>query len=375
MAKQSKKQDERPLNVLVVDDSAVMRQAMLMLLPKAGNMEVTVAADPVIAQEKIKKNRPDVILLDLEMPRMDGLTFLKKQMAEDPIPVVVCSTLAHTDAAVKALAEGATEVIAKPEIGLRGFLEDSAILIVDTIHAAAGARIKGRPKNKVTYTAPQEIVRPKEKHTADVVLPKTKPALGITTEKVIAIGASTGGTEALTQILTKMPPDAPGIVIVQHMPEKFTAAFAERIDGLCRIKVKEAETGDRVTPGKALIAPGNRHTIVERSGAQYHVTVKDGPLVSRHRPSVDVLFRSVAQVAGRNAVGVILTGMGDDGSKGMLEMKENGAYNIAQDEKTSVVFGMPKEAINIGAVDEVIPLHEMAETITKRAKTRPAVRR
>ena len=352
----------RVLSVLVVDDSAVVRQAATAILSQDPGMVVTVAADPYIALDKMGRSRPDVILLDLEMPRMDGLTFLRKIMTEDPIPVVVCSGLAArgTATAIRALEEGAVAVIAKPQLGVRDFLHDSAATLIEVIREAAEVRVRRR-----------EIAAPLPRHTADVVLPHTPSAPHRRrsdrrpgqTDVVIAIGASTGGTEALRTILTAMPEDAPGIVIVQHMPERFTAAFAQRLDPLCRIEVKEAAPGDRVQQGRALIAPGNRHLMVRRHGANYEVELADGPRVSRHRPSVDVLFRSVAQSVGAHAVGVILTGMGDDGAAGLLEMKRAGAATLAQDERTSVVFGMPKEAIERGAVDRVLGLPNIAAAI------------
>jgi two-component system chemotaxis response regulator CheB len=358
---------KRVLSVLVVDDSAVVRQAATAILSQDPGMVVTVAADPYIALDKMGRSRPDVILLDLEMPRMDGLTFLRKIMTEDPIPVVVCSGLAArgTAIAIRALEEGAVEVIAKPQLGVRDFLHDSAETLIEVIREAAEVRVRPR-------------------HTADMVLPPA-PASGPTppysrrrtdrrSDVVIAIGASTGGTEALRMILTAMPEDAPGIVIVQHMPERFTAAFAQRLNQLCRVEVKEAAPGDRVQQGRALIAPGNRHLMLRRHGAHYEVELSDGPRVSRHRPSVDVLFRSIAQTAGAHALGVILTGMGDDGAAGLLEMKRAGAATIAQDERTSVVFGMPKEAIERGAVDRVLGLPSMAAAILSATGGGPSAR-
>lgn len=337
------------ISVLVVDDSAVVRQALTAVLSQDPGLVVTVAADPYIALDKMGRARPDVILLDLEMPRMDGLTFLRKIMAEDPIPVVVCSGLAArgTDAAIRALEDGAVEVLSKPALGVRDFLHDSARTLIETVRGAAQARVRRRVP----------MPRPAPRHSADVVLPP-RAAIGVhpPTDTVIAIGASTGGTEALRLVLQSMPADAPGLLIVQHMPERFTAAFARRLDAECMIDVKEAEPGDRVLRGRALIAAGNRHLLLRRTGTDYNVDVNDGPAVSRHRPSVDVLFRSVAQAAGPHAVGVILTGMGDDGAAGLLEMKRAGARTIAQDERTSVVFGMPKEAIARGGVDAVLPL-------------------
>jgi two-component system, chemotaxis family, protein-glutamate methylesterase/glutaminase len=353
----------RVLSVLVVDDSAVVRQAMTAILSQDREMVVTVAADPYIALDKMGRGRPDVILLDLELPRMDGLTFLRKIMAEDPIPVVVCSGLAArgTEVAIRALEAGAVEVLAKPQLGVSDFLHDSAATLIETIRGAAEARVKRR--------APVATVLPR--HSADLVLPR-RAALppAPAADLLVAIGASTGGTEALRLLLEAMPEDAPGILIVQHMPERFTAAFAARLDKSCRIAVKEAEAGDRVLRGRALIAPGNRHLLVRRSGVHYAVELSDGPPVSRHRPSADVLFRSVAQAAGPYAVGVILTGMGDDGAAGLLEMKQADAATIAQDERTSVVWGMPKEAIVRGAVDEVLPLASITSAILKQARAK-----
>jgi len=344
---------KRPLRLLVVDDSAVMRQAMIAICRRAAaDIEVRVAADPLIAQAKMRESRPDVMLLDIEMPRMDGLTFLRKLMADDPLPVVICSALAGrgTEMALRALEEGAVEIVAKPRIALHDFLTDSTAMFIDVIRAAAKARTPRR-------------MRIEKRHSPDVILPPARPRLMRTTRKVIAIGASTGGTEALREILEALPPDAPGMVIVQHMPEVFTAAFAQRLNQTCRIAVKEAAEGDRIIDGRALIAPGNRHLLVVRDGAEYRVHLNDGPLFSRHKPSVDVLFRSLAQSAGPNAVGVILTGMGDDGATGLQEMRAAGAATIAQDEATCGVFGMPREAIARGGVGAVHPLSAIAPAI------------
>ena len=352
-----------PLHILVVDDSAVMREVMTAVLSRERGMSVTVAADPFIAMDKMRRQRPDVILLDLEMPRMDGLTFLQKIMAEDPIPVVICSalTVPDTSTGLEALEQGAVDVVTKPRLGLREFVHESAVMLTDTVRAAARAHVG--PRRAVPKL-------PAKRLTADAVLPaRPKPTLALTTDKVVAVGASTGGTEALRVLLEAMPPDAPGLVIVQHMPEAFTAAFAQRLNQTCRIDVKEAAERDRIVTGRALIAPGNRHTLVRRSGAQYVVEVSDGPLVSRHRPSVDVLFRSVAQAAGPNAIGVIMTGMGDDGADGLVEMKRAGAATVAQDEMSCVVFGMPKEAIARGAVDEVVPLSRIPEVILNHVRS------
>ena len=352
--------DSKKVKVLIVDDSASVRQILKAILESDPQIEVIgVASDPYAAVERIKEQTPDVITLDIEMPRMDGLTFLEKLMSQHPIPVVICSTLtgAGSDAAFAALEKGAVEIITKPKLGAREFFEESRIRICDVVKSAARARAS---KTRVRPL----VVAPKL--TADAVLPKlASNAMIQTTEKVVAVGASTGGTEALREFLEAMPLDAPGIVIVQHMPEQFTARFAGRLDRMCRITVKEAADNDSVIRGQALIAPGNRHLLLKRSGARYFVEVRDGPLVSRHRPSVDVLYRSAARYGGRNVVGVIMTGMGDDGAKGMLEMKQAGAFNIAQDEATSVVFGMPAEAIKIGAVDRVLPLGALAAEVVR----------
>ena len=345
----------RKIRVLIVDDSATVRQSLAELLGTDPAIEVLgTAPDPYVAAQRIAKEVPDVITLDVEMPRMDGLTFLEKIMHQHPVPVVICSSLTEkgSETALAALEKGAVEIITKPKLGTRLFFEESAIHICDVVKSAARAKV---PRRAAATSCPTLHVQPKL--TADAMLERPgSQAMIQTTERIVAIGASTGGTEALREFLQALPADAPGIVIVQHMPEKFTAQFAARLNGLCRVTVKEAADGDSILRGQALIAPGNRHMMVKRSGARYHVEIKDGPLVSRHRPSVDVLFRSAARYAGRNAIGVIMTGMGDDGARGMLEMKEAGAYNLAQDEASSVVFGMPAEAIKLGGVDQVIPL-------------------
>jgi len=348
------------IRVLIVDDSAVVRQTLSEVLSSDPAIEVIgTASDPFVAAERMRTEVPDVITLDIEMPRMDGLTFLQKIMSQHPLPVIICSSLAEAGAetTLKALEYGAVDIIAKPRMGSRQFLEDSRVMLCQAVKAAAGARLRARPL--------RPAVEPKL--TADAILARPTGAMLQTTEKVVTIGASTGGTEALRALLEVLPPDAPGIVIVQHMPEVFTRAFANRLDSLCQISVKEAETNDTVLRGRALIAPGNHHTLLKRSGARYYVEIKDGPLVSRHRPSVDVLFRSAARYAGANAVAVIMTGMGDDGANGMLEMKQAGAYTIAQDEATSVVFGMPNEAIKRGAVDEILPLEAIARSMLTHA--------
>ncbi|MCP4108459.1 MAG: chemotaxis response regulator protein-glutamate methylesterase [Desulfobacteraceae bacterium] len=350
---------KKKIRVLIVDDSAVVRQTLRELLSSDPQIEVmATASDPFIAARKIRFEVPDVITLDVEMPRMDGITFLQKIMSQHPIPVVICSALTEegSETALKALEYGATEIILKPKLGTKKFLEESKVRICDAVKAASLVR-----KNRI---APPRKVEPKL--TADAVIPKpTSKAMIRTTDRVIVVGASTGGTEALRIFLESLPLDSPGIVIVQHMPEQFTAAFAKRLDGICPVSVKEAENNDSVLRGRALIAPGNRHTLLKRSGARYYVEVRDGPLVCRHRPSVDVLFRSAARYAGGNATGVIMTGMGDDGARGMLEMKEAGASTVAQDEATSVVFGMPHEAIKLGAVDKVLPLEGIAGVVMR----------
>jgi len=358
----------RKIRVLIVDDSASVRQAMSDILQSDPEIEVMgTASDPFVAARRIQQEVPDVITLDIEMPRMDGITFLRKIMAQRPIPVVVCSSLAETDSetASQAWEAGAVEIILKPRIGTAQFLQESKIRICDVVKAAARART--RPTAGQTARS-DRMANPEKKLTADVILPPPiagQHAMARTTESVICIGASTGGTESLRLVLEALPAAGPAIVIVQHMPEKFTEAFARRLNSLCDMEVKEAEDGDTVMRGRVLIAPGNHHMLLQRSGARYYVSIKDGPLVSRHRPSVDVLFRSAARFAGANAMGIIMTGMGDDGARGLLEMKAAGAYTVAQDEATSVVFGMPKEAIALGAADKVLPLDLLAMEIIR----------
>lgn len=350
----------KKIKVLIVDDSAVVRQTLSEILSSDPQIEVmSTASDPFIAAERIRHEVPDVITLDVEMPRMDGITFLHKIMSQHPIPVVMCSSLTEkgSETALKALEYGAVEIIQKPRMGTKTFLEESRVRICDAVKAASQARVR-------RVSASSHIVAPKL--TADVIMAKPKShAMMQTTEKVVVIGASTGGTEALRIFLESLPADCPGIIIVQHMPEGFTRAFAQRLDGLCKITVKEAENNDTVVRGRALIAAGNHHLLLKRSGARYYVEIKDGPLVSRHRPSVDVLFRSAARYAGKNAVGVIMTGMGDDGARGMLEMKQAGAVNIAQDEASCIVFGMPNEAIKLGGVDLVRPLESICREVLR----------
>jgi two-component system chemotaxis response regulator CheB len=349
----------RKIRVLIVDDAAVVREALSQILSADPAIEVmATAADPYIAAQRMEKEIPDVITLDVEMPRMDGLTFLQKIMQQHPLPVIMCSSLVESGSqtVIKALEYGAVDIIQKPRLGTKLFLEESRVRICDAVKAAARAKIGA------VHPLPSQRVEPKL--TADAVLAAgDNRAMVETTEKVVVVGASTGGTEALRVFLMQFPADAPGIVIVQHMPEHFTAAFARRLDGLCNLTVKEAEDGDTVMRGRALIAPGNRHVILQRSGARYYVSIKDGPLVSRHRPSVDVLFRSASRYAGKNCVGVIMTGMGDDGARGMKEMKEAGAVNIAQDEASCVVYGMPKEAVKAGGVDFSLPLIQIAPKV------------
>ena len=345
------------IKVLVVDDSAVVRQVVAGLLDEDPDIEVIAAcADPILAIARMKVQWPDVIVLDVEMPRMDGITFLKKVMAERPTPVVICSTLALSGAktSIEALAAGAVAIITKPTLGLKQFLVDASDDLFTAVKAAAKANVK-------KY---QPVVA-REKNTADVIMSAADKhtAMIQTTERVVALGTSTGGTQALEVVLTSLPRVTPGIVIVQHMPEKFTAEFANRLNGLCKIEVKEAQNNDRVIPGRALIAPGGKHMLLRRTGAQYYVEVMDGPLVNRHRPSVDVLFRSVAKCAGANALGVIMTGMGDDGAAGLMEMRTAGAHTLAQDEESCVVFGMPKEAIKRGGVERVVPLTAIGREI------------
>lgn len=341
------------IRVLVVDDSALVRKTLTELLESDPDIEVIgSAADPYIAAEKMRVEAPDVLTLDIEMPRLDGLSFLEKIMTQHPLPVVICSSMAETSSEnyQRALSLGAVDIIQKPQIDTKRFLEEARIIICDTVKAAAVARL--RPLLPPLGSNP--------KLSADAVLPGTNKILSIeTTEKIIAIGASTGGTEALRRILPQLPQDCPGIVVTQHMPELFTKTFAENLNKVSAIEVREAQDGETILRGHALIAPGNKHLIVRRSGARYYVEVKDGPLVNRHRPSVDVLFRSLARYAGKNAVGILLTGMGDDGARGLLEMRTAGAHTIAQDEESSVVYGMPRVAKELGACMEVLALDEI----------------
>lgn len=351
------------IKVFIVDDSAVVRQVATAVLSESPDIHVIGSApDPLFALDKMARDWPDVIVLDIEMPRMDGLTFLRKIMDEHPTPIVICSSLTTSGAqtTMEALAAGAVGIVPKPEIGARrSAMEEAAGDLVQAVKAAARARVR-------RSTAPVRAAPPKL--DAGAVLPPAGKALAQTTERIVALGTSTGGTQALEAVLTALPRTSPGIVVVQHMPEKFTAAFAQRLNSLCEIEVREGRNGDRVLPGTALIAPGGYHMVVKRSGAQYHVDVLSGPPVNRHRPSVDVLFRSVTRAAGRNALGVIMTGMGDDGARGLKELRDAGALTLAQDEASSVVYGMPKEAVKMGAAVRSVSLQSIAAEIMAYAR-------
>lgn len=338
----------RPLHVLVVDDSAVVRQLMSEILGREEDMTVAVAGDAMIALRKMREAPVDVVVLDLELPRVDGRTLLRAIMHSDPVPVVVCS--GHTEDGLRALDEGAVEVITKPRVGVREFLQEAAVRLVDAVRAAASAKLTRRP----TPSAPRR---------REPWIPPHAPSLQ--EGRVVVIGTSTGGTEALREVLGALPEDAPGIVMVQHMPAGYTAAFARSLDRSCALRVKEAAQGDEVRRGLALLAPGDRHVVLRRSARGLAVDVVGGPMVSRHRPSVDVLFRSAARIAGPLATGVLLTGMGDDGADGLLAMRSAGARTIAQDEASCVVFGMPKEAIRRGAACEVLPLESVAQALLR----------
>jgi two-component system, chemotaxis family, protein-glutamate methylesterase/glutaminase len=353
-------QTASPPTAIVVDDSAVVRRHLADLLTAGGIEVIATASDPLFAWPKMVARWPDVVVLDVEMPRMDGISFLRKIMAERPTPVVMCSTLtaAGAQTTLQALAEGAVSFVTKPRLGLRDFLCDEHNGLVAAVRTAARARVQALPRAAAALgTTP-----PAATTTSCLPKPSAAPAgaLAETTDRVIAIGSSTGGVQSIELLLTALPRTTPGIVIVQHMPEKFTAALAARLNGLCAMEVKEAEDGDRVMDGRVFIAPGGRHVQLQRSGARYVLGVRDGPPVNRHKPSVDVLFRSVAQCAGSNAAGLILTGMGDDGARGLLAMRQAGAMTVAQDEASCVVFGMPREAIRIGAAAQIQPLQAMA---------------
>jgi two-component system chemotaxis response regulator CheB len=352
-----KKSRTSKIKVMIIDDSAVVRQVLQSLLDQEPDIQViAVASDPIFALDKMRKNWPDVIVLDIEMPRMDGITFLNKIMAEHPTPVVICSSFTEKGAiaTMQALAAGAVEIISKPKIGLKDFLLDSSNELANSVRAAMLANIKNLIK------APSITIPVADKLNAEVILSAAgSKTMAKTTERIVAIGASTGGTQALEAVLTALPRVSPGIVVVLHMPEKFTSSYAERLNSLCQIEVREARNNDRVVPGLALIAAGGRHMLLKRSSAYYYVEVKEGAPVNRHCPSVDVLFRSVAKSAGKNATGIILTGMGDDGARGLKEMLDAGAYTLAQDEASCVVFGMPKEAIKLGAAKNILPLSDI----------------
>lgn len=367
------------IKVMIVDDSALVRQMLSQILAQDPAIEVIgTASDPIYAMEKMRSLWPDVLILDLEMPRMDGISFLRKIMAEHPTPTIICSSHAEkgAKATIEALALGAITVIAKPKSGLKGFLEGSSHEINQAVRTAARVNLRALPgQNTHTHTPPPSP-RPssslrsstssqRPRFSADVMFPTEGGSVPLakTTAQIIAIGTSTGGTQALEFVLTRLPADTLGIVVVQHMPERFTGMFAQRLDNLCQIAVHEAKNGDKVTPGKALIAPGGKHMMIKRNGTQYTVEVVDGPMVNRHKPSVDVLFRSVARMAGPNALGIIMTGMGDDGAQGLKEMRDTGARTVAQDEASCVVFGMPKEAIKRGAAEQVVPLTQIPGTI------------
>lgn len=348
------------IRVFVIDDSATVRSVLRDILTNDLAIEVIgAAADPLFAAEKLKRDWPDVFVLDVEMPRMDGISYLKKIMSERPTPVVICTTLTARGAktTMQALAAGAVAVIEKPKVGLKSFLVDSAQELVQVIKAAAKVSVK----NLQPFAA---LPPPQSKLDTDVIEDFNSSAITHASERIVAIGTSTGGTQALEVVLRALPRDCPGIVIVQHMPEKFTAAFSERLDELCAISVREAKSGDRIAAGHALIAPGGHHLLVRRSGAHYFTEVVDGPPVNCHRPSVDVLFRSVANTAGKNALGVIMTGMGSDGALGLKEMQEAGSRTVAQDEASCVVFGMPKEAIKLGAADRVAGIRDIVLEVT-----------
>lgn len=352
----------KKINVLIVDDSAVVRKVLTEIISAQPDMTLCGSAqDPIFAARHMEKQWPDVIVLDVEMPRMDGITFLKQIMKQHPTPVVMCSTLTEQGAetTMQAMSAGAVEIVTKPKMGVKGFLTESANEIVNAIKAASKANFKG---SKVKSTT-SPVAVPK-KLSADVMLKESsQSAMARTTERIIAIGTSTGGTSALEKLLTALPRVAPAIVVVQHMPGSFTAAFASRLNSVCEVVVKEAVDGESLLSGHVYIAKGDRHMMIQRSGAQYKISLKDGPLVSRHKPSVDVLFRSVAQTAGKNAMGIIMTGMGDDGALGLLEMRKAGSTTIGQDEASCVVYGMPKEALKRGAVERELSLSVIPQTL------------
>jgi two-component system chemotaxis response regulator CheB len=343
------------VNVLIVDDSAVVRQVLTAMLQQDPSINVMGSVpDPIYAMQRMNQNWPDVVVLDVEMPRMDGITFLKELMAVRPTPVVICSTLTERGAqtTLEALSAGAVAIVTKPKSGLRQFLESDGAEIARTVRGAASGNMRRMAAvTSAVQALPRQAAPQRAPFTPAARSSTTRTAMSVTTERIVAIGTSTGGTQALELVLNSMPRIMPGIVVVQHMPEKFTEAFAARLDAMCEASVVEASDGDRVLPGHVLIAPGGRHMSVRRDGAQYRVHVADGPPVNRHKPSVDVLFRSVAECAGRNAMGVIMTGMGDDGARGLKQMRDAGAHTVAQNEATCVVYGMPGEAVKLGAVE------------------------
>jgi two-component system, chemotaxis family, protein-glutamate methylesterase/glutaminase len=352
------------IKVIIVDDSASVRQALSDILSSNKSIEVlNASSDPIIAMKHMEKEWPDVIISDIAMPRKDGLTFVREIMATHPTPVIICSSLTeeNADISLEAMAAGAVTVISKPKIGARDFLHDSALLLIESVKSAATANVKN-------FDLKASVKKIKPKQAAIATSPPPKKSSSEITEKIIAIGASAGGTQAIETVLVSLPDDLPGIVIVQHMPEKFTEAFAKRLNSFCAVTVKEAEDNEIIEKGVVLIAPGNYHLTIKKNVNGYIASVKNGPLISRHRPSVDVLFRSVAQHASANALGIILTGMGDDGAMGLSEMKAAGAKTIAQDKKTSVVFGMPAEAIKKGGVDKVVPLDDIYKEIINFSK-------
>jgi two-component system, chemotaxis family, protein-glutamate methylesterase/glutaminase len=350
---------EPKIRVLIVDDSASVRQILSTILSEDPDIEVmATASDPFAAARRLQSELPDVILLDIAMPKMDGITFLRKIMAQHPIPVIICSSLTEdgSEQMFEALEAGAVDIVPKPRVDTRQALFESSARLREAVKAAARAKVRPRPARRPMI---------EKKLTADAIMPpplagRSRPV----TERIVCIGASTGGTEALADVLEALPPHCPGILIVQHMPQGFTAAFARRLNGTCQIQVKEAEDGELVQAGCASIAPGSKHMLLQRTGLRYHIAIKEGPPVSRHRPSVDVLFRSAAQFAGPNALGIIMTGMGDDGARGLLEMRKLGAPTRAQDEESCVVFGMPKEAIARGAAEKIVPLRLIPREIT-----------
>lgn len=358
----------KKIRVIVVDDSALVRSLLAEIINRQNDMEcIGTANDPLVAREMIRQTNPDVITLDVEMPRMDGIDFLGRLMRLRPMPVVMISTLTERGAEVtmRALELGAIDFVAKPRVGLANGLNDLATQIVDKIRVAAVAQVR-----RISTPSPSAGQAAGGSGAGVGAAPAPLASLGrLSTEKIIAIGASTGGTEAIREVLVRMPPDSPAIVITQHMPPGFTTSFAARLDGLCKISVKEASNGERILPGHAYIAPGGTQFHIARSGANYVAVVDDAPPVNRHKPSVEVLFKSVAAVAGRNAYGIMLTGMGADGALAMREMKDAGSYNYVQDEATCIVFGMPREAIAHGAADEVLPLSKIAPALVERLRS------